>query len=161
MSKSLCPMNCSPPGSSGHGIAKARILEWVVISSSRESSQPRDWTCISCIGRLFTSALSGNPLEIYTYMQIHIIMHIHMKKVNYLLKGALLEQWWQQSGVDWGLCFHILPVSTGDAEHRLLPPGGPLPVVHLPSLLQLFIYLPTKWFIIYHLVCRSHTSDYF
>ena len=42
---------CSPPGSSVHGILQARILEQVAISSSRGSSQPRDWTCISCIGR--------------------------------------------------------------------------------------------------------------
>ena len=48
----LCaPMDCSPPGSSVHGISQARILEWVVTSFSRGSSQPRDRTCISCIGR--------------------------------------------------------------------------------------------------------------
>ena len=41
----LCdPMDCSPPGSSVHGISQARILEWVAISSSMGSSQPRDWT---------------------------------------------------------------------------------------------------------------------
>ena len=35
----LCdPMDCSPPGSSVHGILQARILEWVAISFSRESS---------------------------------------------------------------------------------------------------------------------------
>ena len=48
------PMGCSPPGSSVHGIFQARILEWVAILYSRGSSQPRDWTrvsCISCIGR--------------------------------------------------------------------------------------------------------------
>ena len=33
-------------------ILQARILEWVSISSSRGSSPPRDWTCVSCIGRL-------------------------------------------------------------------------------------------------------------
>jgi len=38
----LCnPMNCSPPGSSVHEILQARILEWVAMPSSRESSQPR------------------------------------------------------------------------------------------------------------------------
>ena len=38
----LCdPMNCSPPGSSVHGILQARILEWVVIPFSRGSSWPR------------------------------------------------------------------------------------------------------------------------
>ena len=41
----LCnPMNCSLPGSSVHGISQAKILEWVAISFSGESSWPRDWT---------------------------------------------------------------------------------------------------------------------
>ena len=51
----LCdPVDYSPPASSVHGISQARILEWVVITFSRGSSQSRDWTCIpcfSCIGR--------------------------------------------------------------------------------------------------------------
>ena len=39
----LCdPMNCSLPGFSVHGISQARVLEWIAISFSRESSQPRD-----------------------------------------------------------------------------------------------------------------------
>ena len=52
----LCaPMDCSPPGSSVHGILQARILEYAAISFSRGSSQPRDWTRVSCIvGRCFT-----------------------------------------------------------------------------------------------------------
>ena len=48
------PLDCSPPGSSVHGILQARILEWVAISFSRGSSQPRDQTQVSCIrGRRF------------------------------------------------------------------------------------------------------------
>ena len=43
------PMDCSPPGSSVHGIFQARILEWVAISFSRGSSRPRNWTRVSCI----------------------------------------------------------------------------------------------------------------
>ena len=39
------------PDSSVHGILQARILEWVAISFSRGSSQPRDGPCISCISR--------------------------------------------------------------------------------------------------------------
>ena len=35
-------MDCSPPGSSAHGISQSAILEWVAISSSRGSSGPRD-----------------------------------------------------------------------------------------------------------------------
>ena len=42
-------MDCSPPGSSVHGILQVRILEWVAISSSRESSPPRDQTHVSCV----------------------------------------------------------------------------------------------------------------
>ena len=36
------PMDCNPPGASVYGIFQARILEWVAISFSRGSSQPRD-----------------------------------------------------------------------------------------------------------------------
>ena len=51
----LCdPMDCSPLGSSVHGILQARILEWVAISFSRGSSQPRYQTQVSHIaGRCF------------------------------------------------------------------------------------------------------------
>ena len=62
------PMDCSLLGSSVHGILQARILEWVVISFSRGSSQPRDQTrvpCVSCIaGGFFTRVLPGKPLKI-------------------------------------------------------------------------------------------------
>ena len=37
------PRDCSPPGSSVHGIFQVKILEWVAISFSRGSSWPRDW----------------------------------------------------------------------------------------------------------------------
>ena len=48
-------MDCSPPGSSVHGISQARILEWVAISFSRGSSWPRDQTHVFCIaGGFFT-----------------------------------------------------------------------------------------------------------
>ena len=54
-SPTLCdPMDCSPLGSSVHGILQARIREWVAMPSSRGSSQPRDQTWVShvsCIGR--------------------------------------------------------------------------------------------------------------
>ena len=42
------PMDYSPLGSSVHGILQARILDWVAISSSRRSSQPRNQTWVSC-----------------------------------------------------------------------------------------------------------------
>ena len=42
-------MDCSPPGSSVHGIFQARIPEWVAMSFSRGSFWLRDWTCVSCV----------------------------------------------------------------------------------------------------------------
>ena len=48
-------MDYSLPGSSAHGILQARILEWVAISFSRGSFQPRNRTRVSCtVGRFFT-----------------------------------------------------------------------------------------------------------
>ena len=50
----LCdPLDCSPPGSSVQGILQERILEWIAIPFSRESSCPRDWTQVSCIASRF------------------------------------------------------------------------------------------------------------
>ena len=55
----LCdPMDSSSPGSSAHGILQARILEWVTISFSRGSSQPRDWTRVST---LYADTLTSEP----------------------------------------------------------------------------------------------------
>ena len=54
----LDPMDCKLPCSSIHGIFQARILEWVAISFSRRSFQPRNWTQVSCIvGRWRLNAL--------------------------------------------------------------------------------------------------------
>ena len=48
----LCdPMDSGLPGSAIHGIFQVRILEWVAISSTRESSRTKDWTHVSCMGR--------------------------------------------------------------------------------------------------------------
>ena len=54
------PLDCSPPGSSVHGILQVRILERVVMPSSRGSSRPRVRTWVSCIaGRLFTVCVNS------------------------------------------------------------------------------------------------------
>ena len=69
-----CPTLCDPmdyglPGFSVHGIFQARILEWVAISFSRGSSQPRDRTCISCMtGRSF------NPSAIWQMKSISVFI---------------------------------------------------------------------------------------
>ena len=65
----LCDsMDCMLPGSSVCGILHARILEWIAMPSSRRSSQPRDWTCVSCISCVSRWILLplchlGNPIS--------------------------------------------------------------------------------------------------
>ena len=61
----LCdPMDCSPPGSSVHGMLQARRLEWVAIPFSRGSSRPRNRPQVSCTaGRFFTTDPPGSPVQ--------------------------------------------------------------------------------------------------
>ena len=63
----LCdPIDCSPLGLFAHRIFQARILEYLAISYSRDSSQPRDQNCmhllcVSCFGRQILYHL-GSPI---------------------------------------------------------------------------------------------------
>ena len=54
--QTLCdPMDCSLPGSSVHGVFQAIVLEWIDISFSRGSTQPKDQTWVSrIVDRCFT-----------------------------------------------------------------------------------------------------------
>ena len=65
MSSSLRPHDCSPPGSSVHGIFHGRLLEWVAMPFSRGSSRPRSPTHASCrssiAGGCFTTEPLGRP----------------------------------------------------------------------------------------------------
>ena len=79
----LCDsVDCSLPGSSVHGISQVRILEWVAISSTRRSSRPRDWTCISCVsciaGGFFLYLLShqGKPILLYLLIPSPCFAHV-------------------------------------------------------------------------------------
>ena len=66
-------MDCSPSGFSAHRILEARIPEWVVISFSRGSSQPRNQTQDLCIaGRFFINwAVKENPMTRYIGYEKH------------------------------------------------------------------------------------------
>ena len=77
----LCDsVDCNLPGSSVLGILQARILEWVAMPSSRESSQPRGRThvsCYSCIGRWILyhcSSWEAWSLELVYF--VHMTLHI-------------------------------------------------------------------------------------
>ena len=81
----LCiPMNCSLPGNSVHGIFQARILEWVAISFSRGSSQPRDQTLVfHIVGRCFTLWATGEAQNIdYYFSKINISVTLKQSTWN-------------------------------------------------------------------------------
>ena len=90
----LCtPMDCSLPSSFLHGILQGRVMEWVAISFSRGSSQPRDQTQVSHIpGRCFIfratrEAQYYRPHKIYpTYvkLQFHATENMNTGRVEEL-----------------------------------------------------------------------------
>ena len=54
-------MDCSLPGSFAHGILQLRILEWIAVPSSRESSQPRYGTHVSCCSGIAGGYFTAEP----------------------------------------------------------------------------------------------------
>ena len=71
--QTICdPLDYSPPGSSVHGIFQARILEWVAISYSRESSWPRYWTYGS-----YDSWIAGKFFTLLSHWKIKSSPHRH------------------------------------------------------------------------------------
>ena len=71
--------NCSPPGSSVHGILQARILEWVVTSPSRGSSRPRDHTHVSYV--------STGRRVLYHYCHLGSLLYVSL--IRFLLSLGL------------------------------------------------------------------------
>ena len=141
-------MDCSPPGSSIHRISQTRILEWVVISFSRGSSWPRDWTHVSCIGRWLLDHWATKEAQKATILQKIFQIYIYRDIHTWASQAALVVKY--------------LPDSTGDVRDMgLIPgsgssPGGehgnPLQYSHLEN--------PTSreaWRAIIHKVTNSQT----
>ena len=109
-------MDCSPPGSSVHGILQARILGWVAMPSSRGSSWPRDQTCRSCLGRrgFTTAVLTVKPLSLGASSQQER-MRKSPRKPNHVLdaeKGTGISFW------GWMLPRVVLGSSPSLANHK-------------------------------------------
>ena len=94
----LCdPIDCSPPGSSVHGILQARILESVAMPSSRGSSQPRDGvhvSYISCISRqvLYHQHHLGSPFPKYCLIIICYSENLEKGIITPLVCGEIEAQ---------------------------------------------------------------------
>ena len=93
----LCdPMDCSLPGSSVHRIFQARVLEWVAVSFSRRSSQPRDWTQVSCIvGRRFTVWATRPGKSLIKDTEFHSTFIYILRKVHLEVKYS--KSYWPVS----------------------------------------------------------------
>ena len=91
----LCdPMDYSLPGSSIHGILQARILEWVTISFSKESSQPRDWTYVFCVSWNGMQILYHRATwEALHHIYIHIYIYIYMSPDYYQVYYYVSSYW--------------------------------------------------------------------
>ena len=124
----LCdPMDCSPPGSSVHGIFQARILEWVSISYFRGSSdpgmEPTSLVSPALAGRFFNTGPPGKPLtnniliEIIKTQKITCLwLHLHeMSMIGTSRQRRLVvTSGWDQFGM-WsdgmGFPFRVMKIS--------------------------------------------------
>ena len=88
-------MDYSLPGFSVHGIFQARIPEWVSISFSRGSSQPRDRTPVNCIvSRRFTLKATREALELILVLDL-----LFTNVYQLVLKQLILREVDKKSGV--------------------------------------------------------------
>ena len=108
-------MDCSLPGSSVHGILQTRILEWVAISSSGGSSQPRDWTHVS-----YVPALAGGFFTTGTTWEVQVLVlfvpciieprqtHLFGIVSSSVSQLRLLSTYWMQRNMPLKLLHHFL-----------------------------------------------------
>ena len=112
------PTDCSPPGSSVHGIFQARILEGVAMPSSRGSSWPRNQTCVSCIGRqiLYHYATREAPylLSEVEWSEIAQSCPTLCDPMDYSLPGSSVHGIFQVRVLEWG----AISFSRGSSQPR-------------------------------------------
>ena len=92
-------MDCSPLGSSVHGISQVRILECVAISFSRGSSRLRDRTCILCIG---WKILCHWATRLAYLLNSRGLINICWMNVRW---AAFPSKWWCYSVLNYSYCF--------------------------------------------------------
>ena len=101
----LDPMDYSLPGNPIHGVLQARILEWVAISFSRGSSQPRDRTWISHIaGKLLT--IEPDQREAWS-------IEVMMTRMTIMITVQPFGPWFFIP-----LCIHILAIKLCSSFHK-------------------------------------------
>ena len=108
----LCdPMDCSPPGSSVHGIFQAIVLEWVAISFSKGSSQPRDRTRVSrIVDRCFTIWATEDTCTLMSISELFTIART-WKKPRWPLADEWIRKLWYIYTVEYSVQFSCSVVS--------------------------------------------------
>ena len=107
----LCdPVDCSPPGSSVHGVFQARVLEWVAIAFSRGSSRSRDQTQVSRIaGRCFTVGATRAVQS-----EVAQLRPTLCNPMEYSLPGSSVHGIFQAIVLEWG----AIAFSRGSSRSR-------------------------------------------
>ena len=105
----LCdPKDCSPPGSSVHGVLQARVLEWFAFSFSKGPSRLRDQTqvsCVSCIaGRFFTDWANREALVKALSCSFYMCEKIKAKEICDLANLTQLVMRWDLGSDLWIKC---------------------------------------------------------
>ena len=137
MSDFCDPMDCSPSSSSVYGIFQARILEWVDISFSRGSSQPRDRMGISCIVR--------RVLYHWATWEAQFAMWLYANYFNYLCLFKLLGPFLFQKhlkSLHSAILFYFLE-ALGEEVYKLFLNGWWRAVVQVRQLLSSIKFLVT------------------
>ena len=103
-------MDCSPPGSSVHGILQARILEWVAIPFSRGSSWPRDQTRVSHLaGRFFTIWTTREALSAWQVLNNSQLPQLHLNPEQATIVNVPQDSQQLQITYNlWVLCYCML-----------------------------------------------------
>ena len=157
----LCgPMDCRPPGSSIHGILQAKILKWVAISYSRGSSQPRDRTRVSCIGK-WGPLQSGKPCFLYIRKCYFLRLSSLKPRQNTICKTPRSLQ-----GQSLLFSFQLTLTQLLISDQRLLLPGKRLQFLlcaiiltctclYLVTILQVY-YNCLSTFLLFHFLHQLH-----
>ena len=156
-------MNCILPGSFVHGILQARKLEWIAISFYWGSSQPRDWTRVSCsVGRFFTIWAT----KVYLFISLGgtvfpnaFVVHVLCARIYFSLQGRSM---WLKHGQS-GLWIYLTPVIGSRLYHVTLI--GPIKVIlgFVWALLRrplFFLLLGPESDHVYDWSVGSHTSSF-
>ena len=140
----LWTVACQAPLSMG--ILQERILEWVAMPSSSRSSQPRNWTPVSCIaGRFFTS-WTTREAQICHYTPV-----IQQYRLTYMGETERQGMWWTKW---WHWKFYTVRVSKtavkGGIRYRI--PANASPLTHLSFPLVIWeMHSPLSRGTLYHL----------